>query len=301
MLAIAIAAAIMLIIAIAMAWILGWANVTFHVEVDPRIDAINVALPGANCGGCGYVGCNDYAEAVCNDGAAPNLCPVGGESCTNALCEIMGVTVDQSLPYRPVVHCGATTDKRKKHSDYQGEMTCSAANVLGGVQGCAYGCLGLSDCVRSCEYDAIHVVNGLSVVDYSKCIGCGACARTCPRNIIHMLPFKQKMMMVVACSNRDPGKYVREVCEVGCIGCQGCARKSEDFAMESDLAHIDYEKYDPENMEAAQLALDKCPMQTIVYVGSPSTEDISDVKDEKLEDIVKDEFETTVDDTSWRG
>ena len=107
--------------------------------------------------------------------------------------------------------------------------------------------------------------------------------------------------MVVACSNRDPGKYVREVCEVGCIGCKGCARKSEDFEMENDLAHIDYEKYDPDNMEAANLALDKCPMKSIVYVGIPSDADIAEVKDEEIPDIVKDEFTTTVDDTPWQG
>ncbi|MBT4503605.1 MAG: electron transporter RnfB, partial [Gemmatimonadetes bacterium] len=54
----------MVILAIAMSYILGWANKAFYVEVDPRVDAANEVLPGANCGGCGYVGCGEYAEAV---------------------------------------------------------------------------------------------------------------------------------------------------------------------------------------------------------------------------------------------
>lgn len=296
-----ISAAVLLFLGILMTWILGWANVKFHVETDPRIDKINVALPGANCGGCGYVGCNDYAEAIVNDHAAPNLCPVGGDSCAAAIAEIMGITLEEKYPYRPVVHCGATNDARLKKSNYQGERTCAAANMVGNVQGCAYGCLGFGDCEVSCKFDAIHVVDGLAKVDYSKCVGCGACAEVCPRNIIHMLPFKKQLMMVVACSNRDPGKYVREVCKVGCIGCQGCARKSEDFEMENNLAHIDYDKYDPEHMEADKLALDKCPMKSIVYVGTPSEDDLEEVKDVELPDIVKDEFKTTVNDAEWRG
>jgi len=296
------AAAVMLILAVLMAWVLGWANRTFHVQTDPRVDAVNAALPGANCGGCGYVGCNDYAEAVVLKNAAPDLCPVGGTACAEAVAAIMGVTVDQRFPFRPVVHCGATDDKRLLKSSYTGEHTCMAANVIGGVQGCSFGCLGFGDCERSCAYDAIHTVNGLARVDYEKCIGCGACARVCPRNIIHMVPFKKERMIVVACSSKDPGKQVREVCKVGCIGCGGCARRADDFGVSQNLSVIDYDKYDPDTMaDAMQLALEKCPMKTIVTVGKPGLDELAAVANTDLPAVIKDEFQTTVDDTEWRG
>ena len=88
-LVIILAAATMLALALFMAYVLGWANEAFHVAVDPRIDQINEALPGANCGGCGYVGCNEYAEVVVAGAASPDLCPVGGVRCATALANIL--------------------------------------------------------------------------------------------------------------------------------------------------------------------------------------------------------------------
>lgn len=291
----------MLVLAVTMTWILGWANRRFHVEVNPRVAAIDAALPGANCGGCGCVGCSDYAEAVAEGRMPPNKCPVGGESVAQKLAEIMGVELEETWPYRPVVHCRADYDQRLQRMPYQGEQTCAAANVVAGVQGCVYGCLGFGDCVRACDFDAIHVENGLAVVDYETCTGCGACARVCPRNIITMVPFKSERMLVVACSNKDVGPDVRAVCKVGCIGCQACAKVSELFHMAQNLAHIDYDQYEPDRMDAAQVAVEKCPMKGIVYVGKPRPQDIEKVKDEEVPDVVRADFKTTVDHTEWRG
>ncbi|AKJ64419.1 RnfABCDGE type electron transport complex subunit B [Kiritimatiella glycovorans] len=301
MIVILLASLIMVLLACLMAWILGWANRAFHVEVDPRVSAVLDALPGANCGACGYVGCGEYAEAAASGEAPPDLCPVGGDSCAQAVAEILGIEVGQKLPFRPVVHCGATYDKRLIHSEYRGEPSCRSANLVGGVQACTYGCLGFGDCERSCPFDAIHVIDGLARVDYEKCTGCGACARVCPRNIIHMIPFKSERVMVVACSNHDPGKYVRQVCKVGCIGCGMCARKSDLFRVEDNLAHIDYDQYDPESMDEAQLALEKCPMNGILYIGEPGPEELEQTDGEDVGEPVRDEFQTTVDDTEWHG
>lgn len=287
--------------AVVFSYILGWANQAFHVETDPRVEQIMDALPGANCGGCGFVGCYEYAEAVATDGAPVNKCTVGGENCANALAGIMGVEVEASFPYRPVVHCGAKTKDRLKQSPYKGEKKCLAANLVSDIQGCVYGCLGMGDCEAACNYDAIHVVDGLAVVDYEKCVGCGACAKVCPRNIISMVPFKAERILAVTCLNRDFGRDVKEVCTVGCIGCKACSRASSLFTIQDNLSVLDYDAYNPDDMEGLNQAVKKCPRKSLVFIGKPSAEDLAAVKDETLPGTVKPDFKTTVDDTQWRG
>ena len=141
-----LAAGTMLTLAVFMAYVLGWANQAFHVEVDPHVEEVTNALPGANCGGCGCVGCSEFAEAVVAGTCPPDGCPVGGESCAKKIAEILGVGLEPSWPYRPIVHCGATCDQKLKKHEYHGERTCISANLVAGLQGCTYGCLGLGDC-----------------------------------------------------------------------------------------------------------------------------------------------------------
>jgi len=300
-LTIGLAGAAMLLLGVAMSWILGWANKTFHVEVDPRVAQAIDILPGANCGGCGFVGCAEYAEAVVAGEAPPDKCPVGGQACAAALAKLLSIELKESYPYRPVVHCGASYDQRLKRSEYRGEMTCTSANLIADVQGCAYGCLGLGDCQTACPFDAIHMNNGLAEVDYEKCTGCGKCAEACPRNIIHMVPFKAEKMLVIKCSNRDFGKDVKAVCKVGCLGCKACSKLSEMVHMEGNLPKIDYDKYDPQHTAAFEGLLTKCPMKNFVYVGKPSEKDLAAVADKELPELIRDEFKTTVDKTNWHG
>lgn len=289
----------MLVLAVGAGLVLGWANEAFYVAVDPRIEAATAALPGANCGGCGFVGCASYAEALVEKDAACDLCPVGGAACAKALSTIMGRELKQSWPSRPVVHCRATLDQRLGRVPYRGEQTCSAANLIAGVQGCTYGCMGLGDCVTSCAFDAIRTVSGVAVVDYEACTGCGACARVCPRNIISMVPFKAERMLVIGCSNRDFGKDVKAVCQVGCIGCKGCEKNSPLFKIDSNLPVINYEEYDPNLTDATRVALDKCPMKGLVFVGRPSRKDLDGPGDVPV--VVEADFKTTVDSTEWQG
>lgn len=297
-----IAAGIMLVLAILTAIVLGWANVKFHVQVDPRVEAVGAALPGANCGGCGYVGCSEYAEAVVAGSCTPDKCTVGGESCAKAIAEIMGVSLKQSWPFRPVVHCGAKCDERLGRTPYKGEQSCTTANLVAGVQGCTYGCLGIGDCVRECDFDAIHIVDGLATVDYEKCVGCGACARICPRNIITMVPFKSRQMVAVTCSNKDMGKDVKAVCKVGCIGCKACERNSGGFfKIEKNLPALDYEKYDPNNLDSIRVAVEKCPMKRLLFVGWPTRKDLEATKDMEVPELIEADFKTTVDKTDWQG
>lgn len=292
----------MFLLAGAMSIVLGWANRAFHVPIDPRVEAINIALPGANCGGCGYVGCNEFAEAVVRGDAAVTLCTVGGSSCASQIAEIMGVEVGQSFPWRAVVHCAATFDQRLGRTPYIGVGSCASANLVAGYQGCAFGCLGLGDCVEACDFDAIHVVDGLARVDYTKCVGCRACAEVCPRKIIKMVPFKKERMLVVACSNQDMGKDVKLVCKVGCTGCTSCSRHSALIEMTGNVPRIDYERFDQyDEADPFMLALEKCPMESLLYVGHPTQKDIEATKDEELPERVLADFESTADKTDWRG
>jgi len=296
---IGLAVLVMLALAGAFAVLLGWANVRWKIEVPPQLGQLIDALPGVNCGACGFVGCAEYAEAVLAGAAPPDKCPVGGAPVARRLAEIMGVEVADSAPYRPVVHCAANYDARLKLADYYGELTCGSANMISGVQGCTYGCLGLGDCERACPFDAIHMVHGLARVDYERCTGCGACERSCPRHIISMVPFKADRVAVVTCSNRDPPKVVRTVCTVGCIGCGVCAKLNELFNVTANLAEVDYDRYDPEMDFGA--VMEKCPRNTIVFIGRPSPEHLASVAEEELPERVEPDFRSTVDRSEWHG
>ena len=218
--------AVMLAIAFALSLALVIANVKLAVHVDPRQAALAEALPQANCGGCGYPSCEAYAKAIHAGQVGVDRCTVGGASVAEQLADLMGVEAAVNFPFRPVIHCSARSAQRLKHGHYTGESTCAAADVVGGVQGCTFGCLGFGDCVESCEYDAMTLIDGLPRINYENCVGCGACVRACPRKIIEQIPFKVERMLVVGCANHDPGKAVRQVCQVGCIGCGVCARQT---------------------------------------------------------------------------
>jgi len=181
---------------------------------------------------------------------------------------------DAGAPKRPIVHCHARRDDKTFYAEYAGLPSCTSANALANVQACKFGCLGFGDCVRACKFDALHVIDGLSTVDYAKCTGCGACAQTCPRFLIEMVPFSQENMLTVACSNKETGRVVRGMCKVGCIGCGLCARQSDLFTVADNLARMDYVRYQPS--EATQTARTKCPTKVIVYRGKTAPAEHAD-------------------------
>ncbi|MBI9018826.1 MAG: RnfABCDGE type electron transport complex subunit B [Phycisphaerae bacterium] len=247
--------------------ILTIANAKLKVERDPMVEAIEAVLPGANCGGCGLAGCSAYAEGVVKDHGLIGRCGPGGDALVHAMAEIMGIEATASAPNRAVVHCSAHSDDMINSTQYLGIAGCAERTIIPDNMGCSYGCLGGGDCQAVCEFDAIHVIEGLAVVDYNKCVGCGACVKACPRNIISLTAIVEDPILVMACSSHDKPKEVRGYCKVGCIGCTLCVKMGGDsFFMDNGLAKIDYEKYPDE--ESRQKATGKCPRGLMVYVGS---------------------------------
>ena len=261
-----LAAAVMLVLAIIFSYILGWANEAFHVDVDPRIEAITAALPSANCGGCGFLGCVDYATAIVEKNEAINKCPVGGATVTQAVSSIMGIEVVASAPLKAMVKCGAHSKESKMRS-YRGEQTCLGANFVSGVKECSYGCLGFGDCVNACAYDALSIQDGLATVHYDNCVGCMLCTKVCPRSLMVMIPFVTDPMPAVACANLDAAKDVKAACSKGCIGCKICERKCDLYVVSNNLASLKYDEYTADRLSDTLLGMVKCPNQTIHLVG----------------------------------
>ena len=224
-----------------MGFFLCFASEKFKVEVDEREEAIIGVLPGNNCGGCGYPGCDGLAEAIVAGDAPVNGCPVGGAPVAGKIAEILGVEAGSSEKQVAFVKCAGTCDVAANKYHYVGEMDCRrAAMVPGrGEKACSYGCLGLGSCVEVCQFDALSIQNGVAKVDRDKCVACGQCVATCPNHVIDLIPYSSAY--AVQCSSKDKGKAVMEVCQSGCIGCGLCVRQCEFGAvtLEDNIAVID--------------------------------------------------------------
>lgn len=214
------------------------------VERDPRIDDIERNLSGANCGGCGYAGCSQFAEALFKGEADLSRCnPTPPENKKN-IAKILGMSAFESEATVAVVHCAGGNRAADKY-DYQGFGDCQSAEILaGGSKACEYGCMGMCSCVHACKNDSIAIRKdtGASKVDYDKCTSCGACVKACPKKLIGRIPKSAKVY--IACSNTTKGKEVTAVCKVGCIACGKCERGCPTGAIKlaNNLAAIDYTK-----------------------------------------------------------
>lgn len=247
------------VVAIVFAVLLGFASKVFQVPVDQKVQDVRAALPGANCGACGYPGCDGLANAIVNEGASIASCPVGGADLVERLAEIMGQVANTSSKQVAVVRCAGDKCLAEDKFEYKGIRDCRADNALqGGHKKCPKGCLGCGTCVDVCQFDAIHVVNGVAKVDRDKCTACELCIKICPRDLISLMPYDNQTE--VRCSTTDKGKDVRGYCKVGCIGCKICEKNCPVQAITVDkfLAHIDKEK-----CVDCGLCIKKCPQHTI--------------------------------------
>ena len=223
--------------------ILAVASIVFAVKTDPRLPEIIDALPGANCGGCGFAGCSDCAGHILDGSAPVNACPVGGAASAEKIAAILGVEASNAEKEVAFVRCNGGT-AAKKRFEYRGVLDCvSATKVAAGPLECNFGCLGFGSCVTACQFDAMHIgSNGCAVVDPEKCTDCMACATACPRKLIVSVPVSKKVH--VACANKDKGKVAMSVCENSCIGCGLCEKECRKDAIHviDNLAVIDYDK-----------------------------------------------------------
>ncbi len=239
---------------------LAFASQKFAVEIDPRAVAVRDALPSANCGACGYPGCDGFANAVVAGKAPVNGCPVGGQDTADKVAQIMGVVADAGEKNVARVICKGGENCLNRF-EYDGIKDCKAENIIngGGAKACTYGCLGGGTCVEACPFDAMFINDdGIAEVDKEKCTACGVCIEVCPKNVIELVPYKQ--VVVVDCANTERGGHVKKNCSNACIACTLCVKVCPHDAIHvvNNIAKIDYEK-----CTNCGLCFEKCPTKAI--------------------------------------
>jgi RnfABCDGE-type electron transport complex B subunit len=255
---------ISLVLAVVLGFLLGIFKKLFSMDVDPTVERVRSVLPGANCGACGYPGCDGLAEAIASGSAPVNACPVGGEAVSSAVGQIMGVEAS-SVRQVAVLLCQGTRDVCQDKAVYNGVKTCLAAKIsVNGTRNCDFGCMGFGDCVKVCPFDAIHVgADGLVSVDSGKCTGCGLCVAECSQKILTLAPVSRTGALAL-CSNRNPKKaQVIKDCKTGCIKCMKCEKvcPKQCIKVVNGIPLVDYALCD-----SCGLCVENCPTKVLALV-----------------------------------
>ena len=238
------------------------ASKIFAVPSNPKKDAVRELLPGANCGGCGYPGCDGCAEAIADGKAPVNACPVGGSEVAGKIAAVLGQESDpNSVKMVAQVSCQGDLEHCRMKFKYSGIQDCVAASLVNdGSKSCRYACLGLGTCVRACPFGAIHIEphKGIAEIDPEKCQSCGKCVEVCPKHVIEMQPASQ--LVRVMCRAAEKGILVSDNCRVGCNGCERCyqACKFGAIEMKNHLPLIH-----PEKCTGCMMCAEACPTNAI--------------------------------------
>lgn len=249
--------------------ILAVANRKLQVEEDPRIDEVEELLPAANCGACGFPGCRSFAEAVVGGNTIPSNCTVNTQEGTKAIADLLGVSAGSKEKKVARLACAGGNHVARMRAKYDGMDSCrGAVTAGGGGKACAWGCLGLADCMKSCDFDAIHMdEHGLPVVDEEKCVACNDCVMACPLHLFSLQPLSHKLW--VACKSLAEGDEALADCEVACTGCSRCSADAPNGLIEikDNLAVVNYRK----NYLSSRLAIERCPTGAIVWLEGGKT------------------------------
>lgn len=247
-----------------LAVMLAVANRKLYVFVDPRIGQVETLLPGNNCGACGQPGCQAFAEEVVAGNISPGNCTPSSEEVREQIAEMLGVAVGGEEKQVARLACAGGVNVARQRARYLGLGTCQGANlVAGGGKGCAWGCLGLGDCMRVCIFDAI-VMNpfDLPVVDEQLCTACGDCVEVCPKDLFSIHPVSHRLW--VSCKNEAFGDEAEQECEVACTACGLCAQDAPEgvVRMVDNLAVVDYDL----NLRTTREIIQRCPTGAIVWL-----------------------------------
>ena len=235
-----------------------------HVDEDPRIDAAFRMLPGTNCGACGYPGCLGLAEAMVGGSALPGKCTVMSEDDRDDVAAFLGVDAGAEEKVVARLACAGGTNVARNRARYAGLDSCRAASlVAGGGKACFWGCLGLGDCEKVCDLDAIIMnEHGLPVVIEDLCTACGDCVDACPKDLFSLHPVSHRLW--VACRNLEKGDEVLADCEVACDACGKCAVDAPGvITMKDYLPVVDYTRN-----HDVRAAIERCPTGAIVWFGN---------------------------------
>jgi Na+-translocating ferredoxin:NAD+ oxidoreductase RNF subunit RnfB len=233
------------------------------VDVNPNIERVLHALPGANCGACGMAGCASLAEAIVNKKAEITACAPGGQEAYNNIAKIVEIEVKVKQKRIARIRCNGGKRSLDKY-EYSGLRKCAGVYLLAsGQKKCRFACLGFGDCVIMCPFDAIRLnENNIPVVDGAKCTACGKCVQACPKKIIVLENVEHKVY--VKCLSHDKGVVVKSICPVGCIGCKICEKLSNSvFTVENNLSRVEYSRAKSDT--PWQVVVEKCPTKCIAW------------------------------------